>query len=185
MLLVDCLYNLILAHSGMDDRQRGDGCLIDQHERRIRFELSSPCKSIDQDLRPANDYTNGGVQGLVNIWWIPVANIIGRRFVFLATTIICCAAGVGLGSFHGVGSYMAIQILNGLGTAAYQAVIQLAVSYPRVYLVTRHDELTDLPARSSTCSSSMNEAECCLCTSLDSSSAPCKHCTLPSLQYQH
>ncbi|RKU49500.1 hypothetical protein DL546_008478 [Coniochaeta pulveracea] len=65
--------------------------------------------------------------GLVNIWWIPVANIIGRRFVFLATTLICCAAGVGLGSFHGTGAYMAVQVLNGLGTAAYQAVIQLAI----------------------------------------------------------
>ncbi|KAH8903398.1 MFS general substrate transporter [Coniochaeta sp. PMI_546] len=65
--------------------------------------------------------------GLVNIWWIPVANIIGRRFVFLVTTILCCAAGVGLGSFHGTGAWMAIQVLNGFGTAAYQAVIQLAI----------------------------------------------------------
>lgn len=48
--------------------------------------------------------------------------------MFLATTLICCAAGVGLGSFHGTGAYMAVQVLNGLGTAAYQAVIQLAVS---------------------------------------------------------
>jgi len=79
-------------------------------------------------------------QGLVNIWWIPVANIIGRRFVFLVTTILCCMAGVGLGSFHGVGAYMGVQVLNGLGTSAYQAVIQLAVSQ-RAYNTISHDGL--------------------------------------------
>lgn len=48
--------------------------------------------------------------------------------MFLVTTILCMAAGVGLGSFHGTGAWMAVQILNGLGTSAYQAVIQLSVS---------------------------------------------------------
>ncbi|KAL1986350.1 hypothetical protein VTN96DRAFT_6582 [Rasamsonia emersonii] len=32
--------------------------------------------------------------GFVNIWWIPTANKIGRRFVFLATTVLCMCVGV-------------------------------------------------------------------------------------------
>lgn len=87
--------------------------------------LVSDTRTTPAEALDGADHTS---QGLVNVWWIPIANMIGRRFVFLTTTIICCAAGVGLGSFHNTGSYMAVQILNGLGTAAYQAVIQLAVS---------------------------------------------------------
>jgi MFS family permease len=95
--------------------------------------LGAAWTTVSEETGVSLTNMNGGsalnylLLGLVNIWWIPVANIIGRRFVFLATTIICCAAGVGLGSFNGTGAYMAIQVLNGLGTAAYQAVIQLAI----------------------------------------------------------
>ena len=112
----------------MDDCQRGHRRVVDEYERWQCFKLSSSCESFNNATRSALDGTNSTTQGLVNIWWIPVANMIGRRFVFLVTTILCCAAGVGLGSFHGTGAYMAVQVLNGLGTAAYQAVIQLAVS---------------------------------------------------------
>ncbi|PQE09851.1 MFS transporter protein [Rutstroemia sp. NJR-2017a BBW] len=48
-------------------------------------------------------------------------------FVFLATTLICTASAVWLGEFHGTGQYMGAEVLNGLGTSAYQAVIQLTI----------------------------------------------------------
>jgi MFS family permease len=63
----------------------------------------------------------------VNIFWIPAAMKIGRRPVFLVTTILCLCAGVWLGEFQGTGQWFGAMILNGLGTSAYQAVIQLSV----------------------------------------------------------
>ncbi|KAJ9143293.1 MFS general substrate transporter [Pleurostoma richardsiae] len=95
--------------------------------------LGAAWTTVSEDTGVSLTNMNGGsalnylLLGLVNIWWIPVANIIGRRFVFLATTVLCCAAGAWLGSFNGTGSWMGAMILNGLGTSAYQAVIQLAV----------------------------------------------------------
>lgn len=74
-------------------------------------------------------------QGFVNIWWIPLANMFGRRPVFLATTLICMSAGVWLGSFTGTGQWMGAMILNGVGTSAYQAVIQLAVCLPSQFSI--------------------------------------------------
>jgi MFS family permease len=65
--------------------------------------------------------------GFVNIFWIPTANKIGRRSVFLASTVICMCAGIWLGYFNGTTSWMLAMVLNGVGTAAYQAVIQLSV----------------------------------------------------------
>ncbi|KAL1845092.1 hypothetical protein VTK73DRAFT_1151 [Phialemonium thermophilum] len=65
--------------------------------------------------------------GFVNVWWIPVANKVGRRFVFLATTLFCLVAAVMLGKFHGTGMWYGSQVINGIGTSAYQAVIQLAI----------------------------------------------------------
>lgn len=67
--------------------------------------------------------------GLVNIWWIPAANKIGRRPVFIATTVICMCAAIWLGYFNGVASWFLSMILNGFGTAAYQAVIQVGLPF--------------------------------------------------------
>ncbi|KAL6246911.1 hypothetical protein RBB50_006218 [Rhinocladiella similis] len=65
--------------------------------------------------------------GFVNIFWIPTAMKIGRRPVFLVSTAICMCAGIWLGYFNGTASWMLAMTLNGVGTAAYQAVIQLSV----------------------------------------------------------
>lgn len=65
--------------------------------------------------------------GFVNILWIPTAMKIGRRPVFLLSTVICMCAGIWLGKFTGTGQWMLSMVLNGIGTAAYQAVIQLSV----------------------------------------------------------
>ncbi|KAK5112560.1 hypothetical protein LTR85_011252 [Meristemomyces frigidus] len=65
--------------------------------------------------------------GFGNIFWIPMAMKLGRKPVFLATTCFCLGAAVWLGEFHGLAQWMLSMILNGVGTSAYQAVIQLSV----------------------------------------------------------
>ncbi|KAE8145963.1 MFS transporter [Aspergillus avenaceus] len=65
--------------------------------------------------------------GLVNIFWIPAAMKIGRRFCFLATLLLCIGSSLWMGAFHTAGEWFGSNILNGLGTSAYEAVIQLVV----------------------------------------------------------
>lgn len=65
--------------------------------------------------------------GFVNILWIPTAMKIGRRPVLLLTTLICTAAGIWTANFTGTAQWMLSCVLNGVGTSAYQAVIQLCV----------------------------------------------------------
>lgn len=59
---------------------------------------------------------------------MPAANKFGRRFVFLASTVITAASSIWAGAFHGTLQWMLNNAMNGVGTAAYQAIIQLAVS---------------------------------------------------------
>ena len=65
--------------------------------------------------------------GLCNIWWIVMANKLGRRPVFIATTLICSLAGLWQGHVQGTAQWMLSNVLNGIGTSAYHAVIQLSV----------------------------------------------------------
>jgi MFS family permease len=65
--------------------------------------------------------------GFGNILWIPLAMKIGRRPVFLLTTAICLGSAIWTGKFHGLAQWYLTEILNGVGTSAYQAVIQLSV----------------------------------------------------------
>jgi MFS family permease len=60
---------------------------------------------------------------------VPAANKIGRRFVFLASTIITAASSIWAGAFHGTPQWMLNNAMNGIGTAAYQAIIQLTVGF--------------------------------------------------------
>jgi MFS family permease len=65
--------------------------------------------------------------GFGNVLWIPLAMKIGRRPVFLLTTAICLGAAIWTGKFHGLAQWFMSEIMNGVGTSAYQAVIQLSV----------------------------------------------------------
>ncbi|OAA68636.1 Major facilitator superfamily domain, general substrate transporter [Niveomyces insectorum RCEF 264] len=46
--------------------------------------------------------------------WIPLANVYGRRFVYLATTIIGFATALACGFVHNFGSLIAIRAINGI-----------------------------------------------------------------------
>ncbi|KAF5550684.1 major facilitator superfamily transporter [Fusarium mexicanum] len=65
--------------------------------------------------------------GFVNIWWMPTANILGRKLVFPATKCLCLATGFWLASIEGTVQRMLNMIANGIGTSAYQAIIQLTI----------------------------------------------------------
>lgn len=95
--------------------------------------LGAAWTTVSEDTGVSIQYMNAGsalnylLLGFVNIFWIPAAMKIGRRPVFLATTLICLGAAVWIGYFQGVAQWMLAMILNGVGTSAYQAVIQLSV----------------------------------------------------------
>ncbi|KAH6680613.1 major facilitator superfamily domain-containing protein [Halenospora varia] len=95
--------------------------------------LGAAWTTVSEDTGVSLTNMNGGsalnylLLGFVNIFWIPAAMKIGRRPVFIITTILCLCAGVWLGEFQGTGQWFGAMILNGLGTSAYQAVIQLSV----------------------------------------------------------
>lgn len=65
--------------------------------------------------------------GLVNIFWIPTAHKLGRRFCFLLTLLFCIGSACWIASFHKVGEWFGANVINGLGTSAYEAIIQLVV----------------------------------------------------------
>lgn len=65
--------------------------------------------------------------GFVNIVWIPTAMKLGRRPVLLLTTLICFATAIWSANFTGTTQWMLNNALNGVGTSAYQAVIQLCI----------------------------------------------------------
>ncbi|KAH8647363.1 major facilitator superfamily domain-containing protein [Xylariales sp. PMI_506] len=95
--------------------------------------LGAAWTTVSDDTGVTLNNMNGGsalnylLLGFVNIWWIPAANKVGRKLVFVVTTVICLAAMLWLGSFNGTGQWFLAMVLNGVGTSAYQAVIQLSV----------------------------------------------------------
>lgn len=66
-------------------------------------------------------------QGFANIFWIPLAMKIGRRPVLLITTLFVLASMVWQAEFDGSAQWYLSCALNGVGTSAYQAVIQLSI----------------------------------------------------------
>lgn len=94
--------------------------------------LGAAWTTVSKDTGVSLTNLNGGgalnylLLGFVNIFWIPAAAKLGRRPVFLATTAIWMCAAIWTGKFHGVAQWYLAMILNGVGTSAYQAVIQLS-----------------------------------------------------------
>ncbi|KAK0659534.1 putative MFS-type transporter [Lasiodiplodia hormozganensis] len=89
--------------------------------------------TVSEDTGVSLTNMNGGsalnylLLGFVNMLWIPTAMKIGRRPVLLLTTLICTGAGIWSANFTGTAQWMLSNVLNGVGTSAYQAVIQLCV----------------------------------------------------------
>lgn len=65
--------------------------------------------------------------GLFNIIWIPSAMKFGRKIVYILSLICVLAGGIWGGFYEGTVQYYVMLTLTGIGTAAYQALIQLTV----------------------------------------------------------
>ncbi|KAL0254531.1 hypothetical protein SLS55_010008 [Diplodia seriata] len=95
--------------------------------------LGAAWTTVSEDTGVSLTNMNGGsalnylLLGFVNILWIPTAMKIGRRPVLLLTTLICTGAAIWSANFTGTAQWMLTNVLNGFGTSAYQAVIQLCV----------------------------------------------------------
>lgn len=92
---------------------------------------------------------------------------LGRKIVYILSLLLTVASGIWGGFFYGTGQYYVMLAINGVGTAAYQALIQLTVGLHSFFLIVgEYAGLID--SRSSICFSLMNEAEWWLCIFLDS-----------------
>lgn len=89
---------------------------------------------ISDDTGVSITNMNGGsalnylLLGFFNIIWIPSAMKFGRKIVFILSLLILCGGSIWGGLYHGVAQYFIVSALQGVGTAAYQALIQLTVS---------------------------------------------------------
>ncbi|PYH97085.1 MFS transporter [Aspergillus ellipticus CBS 707.79] len=65
--------------------------------------------------------------GFFNIIWIPTAMKYGRKIVYILSLMFVLASGIWGGFYKGVAQYYLMMTVNGMGTAAYQALIQLTI----------------------------------------------------------
>mgnify|MGYP001658118254 CR=1 FL=1 len=66
--------------------------------------------------------------GFFNIIWIPSAMKFGRKIVYILSLLILLGGSVWGGFYTGTTQYYIMLAIQGVGTAAYQALIQLTVS---------------------------------------------------------
>lgn len=53
----------------------------------------------------------------------------GRKIVYILSLVFVMAGGIWGGFYHGTAQYYVMEIVSGIGTAAYQALIQLTVCF--------------------------------------------------------
>ncbi|KAJ6160305.1 hypothetical protein N7470_003701 [Penicillium chermesinum] len=88
---------------------------------------------ISEDTGVSLGNMNGGsalnylLLGFFNIIWIPTAMKIGRKVVYILSLLILLGGSVWGGFYTGTGQYYIMLAIQGIGTAAYQAVIQLTI----------------------------------------------------------
>ncbi|RAL10358.1 putative MFS transporter [Aspergillus homomorphus CBS 101889] len=89
--------------------------------------------TISEDTGVSLSNMNGGsalnylMLGFFNIIWIPTAMKFGRKIVYILSLVFVLASGIWGGVFSGVAQYYVMMTVNGIGTAAYQALIQLTI----------------------------------------------------------
>lgn len=66
--------------------------------------------------------------GFFNIIWIPTAMKFGRKIVYILSLILLLGGSVWGKFYTGTAQYYIMLSVSGIGTAAYQALIQLTVS---------------------------------------------------------
>lgn len=95
--------------------------------------LGAAWTTVSEDIGVNMNNMNGGsalnwlLLGLFNVLWIPTAMKIGRKPVFIATTVIASCAMVWIGKCNGNAQWFLAMTVNGLGVAGYEAMIQLTI----------------------------------------------------------
>lgn len=89
--------------------------------------------TISEETGVTLNNMNGGsalnylLLGFVNIIWIPSAMKFGRKIGYTLSLVFILAGGIWGGFFEGTAQYYLMMVVTGIGTAAYQALIQLTV----------------------------------------------------------
>lgn len=65
--------------------------------------------------------------GFFNVIWIPTAMKLGRKIVYILSLLFVLGSGIWGRFFEGTAQYYVMLAIGGIGTAAYQALIQLTV----------------------------------------------------------
>lgn len=95
--------------------------------------LGAAWTTVSEDIGVNMNNMNGGsalnwlLLGFFNVLWIPTAMKIGRKPVFIATTVIASCAMVWIGKCNGNAQWFLAMTVNGLGVAGYEAMIQLTI----------------------------------------------------------
>ncbi|GAV28110.1 hypothetical protein PMKS-001578 [Pichia membranifaciens] len=95
--------------------------------------LGAAWTTVSEDIGVNMNNMNGGsalnwlLLGFFNVLWIPTAMKIGRKPVFIGTTVIALCAMVWVGKCNGNAQWFLAMTLNGLGVAGYEAMIQLTI----------------------------------------------------------
>lgn len=77
---------------------------------------------------------NGGsglnflVLGFSNLFWIPAAQKLGRKFVYVTCATLSIPFGYWIAAFQNTGQWYAANAFIGIVGSVYQAIIQLTVS---------------------------------------------------------
>lgn len=89
---------------------------------------------ISEDTGVSLTNMNGGsalnylLLGFFNIIWIPTAMKVGRKIVYILSLLLLVGGSVWGKYYTGTAQYYIMLAIQGVGTAAYQALIQLTVS---------------------------------------------------------
>lgn len=95
--------------------------------------LGAAWTQVSEDIGVNMDNMNGGsalnwlLLGFVNTLWIPMSMKLGRRPVFIATTLIALTSMIWIGKCNGTAQWFLAMILDGIGVAGYEAMIQLEI----------------------------------------------------------
>lgn len=65
--------------------------------------------------------------GFFNVIWIPTAMKFGRKIVYILSLTFVCGSSIWGGLFYGTAENYILSIIGGIGTAAYEALIQLTI----------------------------------------------------------
>ncbi|KAI1629195.1 putative MFS transporter [Exophiala viscosa] len=95
--------------------------------------LGAAWTQISDETNVSLNNMNGGsalnylLLGFVNIIWVPTAMKIGRKFVFISSMTINMAAALWNAYIFGTVQWYLNNAFGGIGTSAYEAIIQLTV----------------------------------------------------------